>query len=109
MPTLRNATLGVLLATAVALPVYAQRLNSEATGDPTLNLDYLLMVIQPNGKTTMAHADRATAAELMQHAKPMSSAMIVGTSGGKTWTIEDTKMKNGMMMSEWLTREQKLP
>lgn len=109
MSMVRKAMLGVLMAAAVSLPTYAQRLNSEATGDPSLNLDYELMLIQPDGKMTMMHLSKDQAQRLMQHAKPMSGTMILMRSGGKAWAVEDMKMDNGMMMSDFLTREQKLP
>lgn len=110
MSGIRNATLGVLMAAVVALPAYAERsISSEATGDPSLNLSYTLMVIQPNGMTTMTHVDKATAGALMQHAAPLSGTMIVMTSGGKSWAVQDAKMRNGEMISQFLTRTQKLP
>ena len=109
MSITRKAMLGVLMAATVSLPAFAQRLNSEATGSPGLNLDYELMLIRPDGKMTVTHLSGQQAQRLMQHAKPISGTMILMTSSGKAWAVDDMKMGNGMMLSEFLTREQKLP
>lgn len=109
MSITRKAMLGVLMAAAVSLPAFAQRLNSEATGDPALNLNYELMLIRPDGKMTVTHLSSQQAQRLMAHAKPVSGTMIVMASGDKAWAVDDMKMGDGMMLSEFFTREQKLP
>ena len=66
---------------------------------------YMLIVIKSDGTMTMSPVSPNMADEMMKHAKPASAGMVLEHKG-KIYMVEDWKMSNGKMASNFWSYSQ---
>lgn len=88
-----------LMSLAFATPALAQ--------DNMMMKDNMGMMMSPEGEMTMMSApmDQATMELAMKNAQPVPDNAIFFMSGGKMYMMQDTKMENGMMMSDGMMKK----
>jgi hypothetical protein len=90
----RRLLLGMAVATSMTLPALAE----DYAHDPAA-----IMLVFPGGKVmSVPLAGKAMKDMVMAHAKEVTGPLMIVTSGGKTYIVEDMKMSDGRMLSDYL-------
>jgi hypothetical protein len=93
MSVTRRLTLGMAVAASMALPALAE----DYARDPAA-----IMLVFPSGKVMSVPLGKAMKDMVMAHAKEVTGPLMIVTSGGKTYIVENMKMSDGRMLSDYL-------
>jgi hypothetical protein len=96
-----------LAASAADQPLPGQPGADTSVGQELRGAPYTVMMVTSSGTTTERQVTAAAAAELMQHAKPLSG-MVVLMHDGKAYLVDNMPMKNGKMLYDELNLPENL-
>jgi hypothetical protein len=106
MSHFRNALLGLAALGALAAPALAQSHMTAAPGTSPTTFDGVMLYYPDTGRMVMGHVDKAAMEMAMKHAKPLNGPVMIVTSGGKAYIVENTteKMADGSRMIDFFDK-----
>jgi hypothetical protein len=100
MSFIKSTMLALATVTALAGPALAQ-------GEGMNLRDTQVMVVMADGRMmTRAVTDRATLEAMVQKGKQVTAGQLLVMSGGRLYLIEDYRMPNGKMASDFMMSAQ---